>query len=370
MRSNNLSIVLKQFLVVLLLVFGMVSMAAHGGDIFKCRDAAGRIAFQDSPCHGGSSGKKIGTDPFLATSKATSSTTPAPEAAATTPSTSERPPLAEASEPGGKNFAWRITKGKQHGYLMGSIHFGKKEMYPLPDALLKPFGKSDALVVEANMLEVDPAMLMQMVMSGGMYNDGTTLKQALDKATWNKLTAAVAKLGMPLPMIQAQRPWLASMTMTTFALKKIGLSEELGIDQFFLKQAKQSGKPIRELESAKQQMALLSGLSPAVQLAMLQQTLEDVEGAGDYFDLMLKAWQAGNPHSLDELYIEDIQKSVASRELFRVMITDRNVTMSKGIEKMLKGGCNCFVVVGAGHLGGEKGIISLLQKKGYKTEQL
>jgi uncharacterized protein len=40
------------------------------------------------------------------------------------------------------------------------------------------------------------------------------------------------------------------------------------------------------------------------------------------------------------------------------------------IEGYLKSKTGYFVVVGAGHLVGEKGIITLLQKKGYKVEQL
>jgi uncharacterized protein YbaP (TraB family) len=36
----------------------------------------------------------------------------------------------------------------------------------------------------------------------------------------------------------------------------------------------------------------------------------------------------------------------------------------------LKGKETHFVVVGAGHLVGEKGIVNLMEKKGYKVEQI
>ena len=52
------------------------------------------------------------------------------------------------------------------------------------------------------------------------------------------------------------------------------------------------------------------------------------------------------------------------------MITDRNRSMADRVDAMLRGGCNCFVVVGAGHLGGEQGMIELLQLRGYRAEQL
>jgi hypothetical protein len=40
----------------------------------------------------------------------------------------------------------------------------------------------------------------------------------------------------------------------------------------------------------------------------------------------------------------------------------------KKIEDMLKGKEKVFVVVGAAHLIGEKGILKTLEKKGYKVE--
>jgi hypothetical protein len=44
--------------------------------------------------------------------------------------------------------------------------------------------------------------------------------------------------------------------------------------------------------------------------------------------------------------------------------------MVSKIEEYLKEKGTYFVVVGAGHLVGEKGIIETLRKKGYQVEQL
>jgi uncharacterized protein YbaP (TraB family) len=44
--------------------------------------------------------------------------------------------------------------------------------------------------------------------------------------------------------------------------------------------------------------------------------------------------------------------------------------MASKIEEFLKTGQTYFVVVGAGHLIGDKGIIELLRRKGYRVQQL
>jgi ABC-type sulfate/molybdate transport systems ATPase subunit len=49
---------------------------------------------------------------------------------------------------------------------------------------------------------------------------------------------------------------------------------------------------------------------------------------------------------------------------------DRNVAMVDKIDTMLAGDTNVFVVVGAGHFGGEQGIVKLLEEKGHEVEQV
>jgi uncharacterized protein YbaP (TraB family) len=48
----------------------------------------------------------------------------------------------------------------------------------------------------------------------------------------------------------------------------------------------------------------------------------------------------------------------------------RNKKMTAKIEEFLKKRGNYFVVVGAGHLVGRRGIIRLLEKKGHPVSQL
>ena len=57
-------------------------------------------------------------------------------------------------------------------------------------------------------------------------------------------------------------------------------------------------------------------------------------------------------------------------ELIDQFLLKRNEAWIVPLENYLKKGERVFVLVGAGHLGGEKGILELLKKKGCTVHQL
>ena len=56
--------------------------------------------------------------------------------------------------------------------------------------------------------------------------------------------------------------------------------------------------------------------------------------------------------------------------IYDALIYNRNKNMVSKIEDFLKAKETYFVIVGAGHLIGEKGIVESLRKKGYFVEQM
>jgi uncharacterized protein len=53
-----------------------------------------------------------------------------------------------------------------------------------------------------------------------------------------------------------------------------------------------------------------------------------------------------------------------------VLLDDRNPRMADFTEQCVKADEKCFVVVGAGHIVGAKGMAQLLKDRGYKVEQV
>jgi uncharacterized protein YbaP (TraB family) len=80
------------------------------------------------------------------------------------------------------------------------------------------------------------------------------------------------------------------------------------------------------------------------------------------------AYVAGDPDALQK--VMDEQDDVGSKSLEKKLLDDRNVAMTGKMEEYLKGKEPVFVVVGAAHIIGDKGIAKQLRDKGYKVDQV
>src|SRR5262245_52409608 len=68
-----------------------------------------------------------------------------------------------------KALFWKVTSPTSTAYLLGSIHLGSKDMYPLPKEIEDAFAASTALLVEADVRHVDMAQMQAMVLEKGLY---------------------------------------------------------------------------------------------------------------------------------------------------------------------------------------------------------
>ena len=61
-----------------------------------------------------------------------------------------------------KNFLWKVQSKTNTVYLLGSIHFFKKELYPLNKVIEDAFDQSSIVVVEANVNDAGQADLQKL----------------------------------------------------------------------------------------------------------------------------------------------------------------------------------------------------------------
>jgi len=87
-------------------------------------------------------------------------------------------------------------------------------------------------------------------------------------------------------------------------------------------------------------------------------------------DEMVALWKSGDAKGLDKFLQDQMGEDPGMEEFYRALLDDRNVGMVDKIDEWLKADTDIYVVVGAGHFSGKMGIISLLEDKGYKVEQM
>jgi len=265
-----------------------------------------------------------------------------------------------------KNFMWKVESGTNTAYVLGSIHYLKKENYPLSKTIEDAFEKSNVLAVEADVNDVSKIDVLKL-MGTAFYPENDTLENHVSGDTYELVKKEYGKLGIPLWIINKQKPWFLALSLTSLELVKRGFDPDYGIDMHFLSEA--SGKKkIKELESVDYQINLFSGFSDREQELFLLNTLKDLRAIDEDLDMLIRSWTRGDVKNLESL----IQKSEDSEmsSINEKLIYDRNRHMVSKIEDYLRTGEIHFVIVGAGHLVGNKGIIEILKSKGYKAEQM
>jgi len=267
-----------------------------------------------------------------------------------------------------KSFLWKVQSKTNTVYLLGSIHFFKKELYPLPRSIEDAFDQSATLVVEANVNDTRQMDLQQLV-TKAIYADDDTLVKHVSKETFELIKKRAQGLGIPVELINKQKPWFLGLMFSSVELIRLGFDPNEGIDRYFLSKAT-GKKKIVELESLEYQIDLFSNLSDQEQEQFLLMILSDVNTLGKEFNSLLEAWTSGDTKGVEKIMTQSVTEDKSLSPIYEVLINDRNKRMASKIEDFLKTKETYFVIVGAGHLVGEKGIVEILKTKGYSVEQM
>ena len=262
---------------------------------------------------------------------------------------------------------WTVRSDSAEVVLLGSVHMAYAEIYPLREEIEAAFAAADTLVVEVDISGANALEIQQLMLEKGVLPEGESLQQTISGQTWEDLQSYLRSRGLPVEMFARLRPGLVITTLSSMRLAELGLRPEMGIDQHFLDLAL-GNKPVLELESAAQQIELL--LDFPDQDLLMAQTLVQLHDIDRYLRPIYDAWRAGDAAQLNRLLLTDErQRHPEFQPLYEKLFYQRNRAMTSKIEGFLGGSGRYFVVVGAGHLVGEEGIISLLERRGFSAQQ-
>ena len=264
-------------------------------------------------------------------------------------------------------FLWKAAGSNATVYMLGSLHIGKKDLYPLPPVVEKAFASADALVTEVPMDAENQAAAAMKMMAAANPPLGKGLRDILPPKVAARFDAYMKGSAMSAVPLERVRPWFAAIMITLVEAQKAGFDPANGIETHFLARADQRRR--LALETIDQQVGLLSGMSEDMQVMFLDRTLQEAAKTGELIGGITAAWRRGDAEGLDKLLSEAIDETPEMKGLMKTMITDRNVTMTEKIDGYLKTKGTYFVIVGAGHFVGKEGIVALLRARGHKVEQ-
>lgn len=266
-----------------------------------------------------------------------------------------------------RNFLWKATS-KSGGtiYLVGSVHLLAQDSYPLNPALETAFKESDLLVEEADLGQMGAAAQMTFL-SRGMLPSSTPLDKVLSPATYALLTKRVADIGIPIEPLKLLKPWMVAQMLEVMQWQKAGYDPELGLDKHFYDQAQAAGKTIQGLETLDFQVSLFDSLTMAEQDHLLAETLKEIDTEQANLAKLMEAWKAGDAPTVERIVLAALRQEP---QLYQRLLVDRNKAWIPKLEALFARKGHTFVVVGAAHLVGPDGLISMLRAKGYTVEQM
>lgn len=268
--------------------------------------------------------------------------------------------FAGPATPFDKGVLWRISKGgTPDSYAFGTIHIADPRVgisRPVADAL----DRSRTLALEL----IERAANKQ-ILELEQLPDGHRLKELIGEDLYSQVRSTLAAQDIPFDVIERLKPWAAMMKVAR-APARIA---EPSLDQKLVAVARARGLKIMPLESLDEQVGAFDALPIDTQVALLKHALADRSALEAGVEITLQAWLRGDLAGLAQLNAGSSDRFTEMGRHHKILKThiihDRNVQMHYRLFMPLRSG-RVFIAVGALHLYGRKGLLSLIAQDGYR----
>jgi len=272
---------------------------------------------------------------------------------------------------GQKHFLWKVTSAGGVAYLLGTLHVGAADFYPLAPVIENSFKEASTLVEEIEAPNSqDQARMRQYIAQNGTYQPGDTIADHLSETTRDWLAAYAQATRQLAPNYTNLKPWLLSLVIDRIEAQRLGLDKEQGIDKHFTEEAAKMHKPIAAFETVDFQIRLFTSFPDGLQDKLLFSTLEDAKRGEEGLKQILAAWKSGDGSAIDAVITQKVRRYPFLQPVLEKLLYERNDAMTRKLEDFLRNRTTYFVAVGAAHLVGERGIVNQLRGKKYTVEHL
>lgn len=247
-------------------------------------------------------------------------------------------------------------------WLLGTIHMVADEETTLSETSKQAIGDSDHVWLELAPAELEAAgpLFMQ-----AAARQGDTLESQLSEATWEDVVELGAEFGLQEQQLNNFQAWFLQITFVVQTMMREGLDPTNGIDMQVMEITHDANTDIRGLETAQRQLdALKQAQGEAGEQEIIETMFEEIDLAKQQVVDMEQYWQDGDLDALMDMITEYM-----APEMVEELLEKRNQEWVKILNEEATSGTH-FVAVGAGHLGGEQGLIKLLEQQGATVEKV
>lgn len=265
----------------------------------------------------------------------------------------------QQDSPNNKSLLWKISSPqlKKPSYLFGTIHLICPADLTWTEVMKKSFLETDKVCLEMDM--DDPSLMMEIAV-GMLDNSGKELKDYFSDSEYRQISVFIHdSLHMDVSMFQKLKP---AALQTLYATRTVDCEAPIAYESMLTDEAKRQQKEVVGLETASDQLALFNNLPTDSVARELVEMTNSMQAEREKYKNLIRLYKKQDLPALYH-YIENAEATGANLNDF---LDVRNEKWIKRMVEMMDEG-SVFFAVGAGHLWGEKGLISLLKKEGYKV---
>jgi uncharacterized protein YbaP (TraB family) len=266
---------------------------------------------------------------------------------------------------------WKVSSKSAshsgHAFIGGTFHLLTPADYPLPDEYDIAYSASHIVVLETDLERLQDPAFQPALARAVSFEPGKNITQVLKPATLKQLNAYLSSRNLALKDLASLKPGMFSMTLSVLELQRLGLTGG-GVDEHFHQRATQDQKPLQWFETAEQQLDMIASMGKGFEDDLIVSTLRDLENVQAMMADMKKAWREGDSERLEAVALKPSLKEYP--QLMESMLFARNNQWLPVIERMIANPDTEFVLVGALHLVGDRGLLAQLQKRGYQVEKV
>lgn len=261
---------------------------------------------------------------------------------------------AMAQQPYPKTLLWRIEgKGlSKPSYVFGSMHLQDRRLFYFTDSLYHALETTEGFAMEVSPDEMADSILSKL---DDINDRSQKLKDVLSDKEFEKVKKQLEKkYHMPAEKITTKQ-------VKDYRRKKIFAPKKNDmptiVDLYLFKIAKQQGKWTGGIEDVSDQLNLVDEMGGSLSPREL---VEDDDAKGvDFIETMKDIYVKQDLEGIHSFTDNARPFGGQNPEMIR-----RNLKMSRRIDS-LSAQRSCLFVVGAAHLPGDSGLISLLKSKGF-----
>lgn len=307
--------------------------------------------------------------------------------------------LYDQQNAGSLGLLWRADNGRGNVlYLLGSIHTDRNNLYPFHKQLRDVILNAEQVSFELDFNDTDQLLEFAAMQT---YPAGDSLANHISPALYQAVVQAAAQLGMDEGTVSQYKPWALANSFSSLAtLDETSSENAMAIDLYVNAKAINAGIGIGAVETYAFQGQIFDTLSPEYQEQYLAgglllildpdsisqetrdaltqvlgedafqpATQEAIQAQLDQISAMMDSWKARDAAEFDAVYGKDAILD-SEDELNQKLFTGRDPGMIQYAADYLSqpGSHTGLLVVGAGHMVGDTGVVQGLRDLGYTVE--